>query len=228
MSKKPRFNIKLRLPEIVLFKIVKFVNQINETIAKKYNDKKEKKEKEDTTQKSIAAIKKELINKLNVFIKNINNVLFKCWEKLDALLFEIGKLLKDDQKIILPKLNRMIPYLEAFITLSHLQFLQESSEITKSNPFIMEKAYRKTPHKTPMKNMMLSPNGPYVGTFTEFFYKFCDKNKKIINLILRRYPKMFPNELLIKISNFLDLENKKKYLLLYQYSVRTMKPCYPH
>ena len=199
------------LPEIVLFKIVKFVNQINETIAKKYNDKKEKKEKEDTTQKSIAAIKKELINKLNVFIKNINNVLFKCWEKLDALLFEIGKLLKDDQKIIIPKLNRMIPYLEAFITLSHLQFLQESSEITKSNPFIMEKAYRKTPHKTPMKNMMLSPNGPYVGTFTEFFYKFCDKNKKIINLILRRYPKMFPNELLIKISNFLDLENKKKY-----------------
>ena len=168
------------LPEIVLFKIVKLVNQINDTIAKKYNDKKDKtnsKEKEGENkdnkgkEATTSQIKQELKNELNNFIKRINNTLSKCWEKLDILLFEISKLLKDDQKIIIPKLNRMIPYLEAFITLSHLQFLQENSEITHTNPFIMEKAYRKSPHKTPMKNMMLSPNGPYVGTFTEFFYK---------------------------------------------------------
>ena len=140
------------LPEIVLFKIVKLVNQINDTIAKKYNDKKDKtnsKEKEGENkdnkgkEATTSQIKQELKNELNNFIKRINNTLSKCWEKLDILLFEISKLLKDDQKIIIPKLNRMIPYLEAFITLSHLQFLQENSEITHTNPFIMEKAYVK-------------------------------------------------------------------------------------
>ena len=70
----------------------------------------------------ISSIRKELQNQLKSFIKKINELLFKCWEKLDQLLFEISKILKESQKTIVPKLNRLIPYLEAFITLSHLQF----------------------------------------------------------------------------------------------------------
>ena len=222
------------LPEIVLFKIVKLVNQLNETIVKRYKKDKattntngdannnNNKDSDDNKDNEVYC---KLNKELNVFIKNINTMLFKCWEKLDLLLFEISKKLRDDQKTIVPKLNKMIPYLEAFITLSHLQFLQDNKEIT-SNPFIIETSYRKTPLKTPIKSMLISSssspnnihntnnnnNNAYSSiSFGEFFYKFCDKNKKVINLILRRYPRMFPNELLIKISNFLDLENKKKY-----------------
>ena len=210
------------LPEIILFKFVKLVNSLNDTINKKYNDKQIKKKPNDNKDSinKIISIRKELQNELKIFIKKINDLLFKCWENLDKLLFEISKILKESQKTIVPKLNRLIPYLEAFITLSHLQFLSDGNDINKNgNIFIVEKEYKTTPHKTPQKNTLiqLSPNSNnpfYSFSFVEFFYHFCEKNKKVINLILYRYPKMFPNELLIKISNFLDLENKKKYLKL--------------
>ena len=155
------------LPETILFKIIKLVNQINITINKRT-------EKEDSTNKEVIPVdnnisnvnpdqnnnnnnqmivevtennnnnnnlnnhsntqnvknkkpkdkKSEKIkNELNEFIKTINTQLIKCWEKLDLLLFEVSKMMKEDQKVIDPKLIRLIPYLEAFITLSHLQFL---------------------------------------------------------------------------------------------------------
>jgi hypothetical protein len=140
------------------------------------------------------------------FIKNFNEELMNCWEKLDILLFEISKIMKEDQKIIDPKLNRLIPYIEAFIVLSNLQFLPEKPN--QMQKFIMETTYKRSPKCSPDLKFK-----KYISEseFADFFYKFCDKNKKVINLILRRYPKMFPNEILIKISNFLDLENKKKY-----------------
>ena len=208
------------LPEIILFKFVKLVNSLNDTINKKYNDKQLKKKGSELKEQmnKISSIRKELQNQLKSFIKKINELLFKCWEKLDQLLFEISKILKESQKTIVPKLNRLIPYLEAFITLSHLQLLSDGNDINKnSNIFVVEKEYKSSPHKTPQKNnlIQMSPNSNnpfYSFSFVEFFYRFCEKNKKVINLILCRYPKMFPNELLIKISNFLDLENKKKYL----------------
>ena len=140
------------------------------------------------------------------FIKHFNEELMNCWEKLDILLFEVSKIMKEDQKIIDPKLNRLIPYIEAFILLSNLQFLPEKQN--QQQKFIMEATYKKSPKYSPDYKFK-----KYISEseFSDFFYKFCDKNKKVINLILRRYPKMFPNEILIKISNFLDLENKKKY-----------------
>ena len=140
------------------------------------------------------------------FIKNFNEELMDCWERLDLLLFEVSKFMKEDQKIIDPKLNRLIPYIEAFILLSNLQFLPEKPN--QMQKFIMETTYKKSPKYSPDYKFK-----KYISEseFADFFYKFCDKNKKVINLILRRYPKMFPNEILIKISNFLDLENKKKY-----------------
>ena len=140
------------------------------------------------------------------FIKHFNEELMNCWEKLDILLFEVSKIMKEDQKIIDPKLNRLIPYIEAFILLSNLQFLPEKQN--QQQKFIMEATYKKSPKYSPDYKFK-----KYISEseFSDFFYRFCDKNKKVINLILRRYPKMFPNEILIKISNFLDLENKKKY-----------------
>ncbi len=145
-------------------------------------------------------------NLIMTFIKNFNEELMNCWEKLDVLLYEVSKIMKEDQKIIDPKLNRLIPYIEAFILLSNLQFLPDKpNQIQK---FIMETTYKKSPKFSPDYKFK-----KYISDseFADFFYKFCDRNKKVINLILRRYPKMFPNEILIKISNFLDLENKKKY-----------------
>lgn len=145
-------------------------------------------------------------NLIMTFIKNFNEELMNCWEKLDILLYEVSKIMKEEQKIIDPKLNRLIPYIEAFILLSNLQFLPDKpNQIQK---FIMETTYKKSPKYSPDYKFK-----KYISEseFADFFYKFCDKNKKVINLILRRYPKMFPNEILIKISNFLDLENKKKY-----------------
>ncbi len=166
----------------------------------------------------------KLKSELSDFVKKINLVLIKCWEKLNHLLFEISKIMKEEQKTLDPKLNRLIPFIEAFITLSYLQFLPEKVMLT-INPFIMEKSYKNTPRKSPqVRNGLSNGNSPLHLAegldYNEFFYRFCDKNKKIINLILRRYPKMFPNEILIKISRFLDLENKKKY---FRYELKKLK-----
>ena len=156
------------------------------------------------------------------FIKNFNEELMNCWEKLDLLLFEVSKIMKEEQKIIDPKLNRLIPYIEAFILLSNLQFLPEKPN--QMQKFIMETTYKRSPKYSPDYKFK-----KYISEseFADFFYKFCDKNKKVINLILRRYPKMFPNEILIKISNFLDLENKKKYFRFEVKKLGMEKPAHP-
>ena len=200
------------LPEIILFKIIKFVNNINNNINKKYftkaNNINESKEDKEITEKNIK-IKKELFTQYKTFIGKISDILFQCWEKLDILLYEINIMLKDDQKTIASKLNRLIPYLEAFITLSHLHFIfygNNNSSTTNSNKFVIEKSYEAEKKSPLQKNISFSES-----SFIKFFYSFCEKNKKVINIILRRYPKKFPNELIIKISSILDLENKKKY-----------------
>jgi hypothetical protein len=267
------------LPENVLFKIIKLVNQINQTINKDSPDEKNKfnmllepnhipEESEnsmnesqnrednqnemivdqednqiinseinfDSDQNALSRRQSKISNKsetkekskksqkikqeLNEFIKQVNSMLLKCWEKLDLLLFEVSKMMKEDQKIIDPKLNRLIPYLEAFITLSHLQFLPENKAEMSNNPFIMEAAYKRTPKKTPQKHFLSNTKDQLDLHFNDFFFKFSEKNKKVINLILRRYPKMFPPELLIKISHILDIENKKKY---FKYELKKLK-----
>ena len=225
-----KINIQLfnkLLPDIVLFKLVKFISSVNdnfnEEINELENDKKDKdknKPEDKNENEKINARnlqnKKDMLNKLKEFIKNINNILFPCWEQLDNLLLDINTLIKDNQDIIIPKLNRLIPYLETFITLSHLQFISTNSPSSTNdkNAFIFEKKFMglgdslisglsPNPHIQNIKNE--------IDAFVEFFYEFCEKNKKIINFILRQYPKMFTNELIIKISSLLDLENKQKY-----------------
>ena len=197
------------LPEIILFKLIKFVNNINNNINKKYITKSnESKEEKELIEKNIK-IKKELFTQYKAFIEKISDTLFPCWEKLNKLLNEINILLKDDQKTIASKLNLLIPYLEAFITISHLHFIfyGNNSSANNSNKFVMEKNYQ-AEKKSPMRNNFASFSD---NTFFKFFYNFCEKNKKVINILLRRYPKKFPNDIIIKISSILDLENKKKY-----------------
>ena len=220
------------LPGIILSKLIKLVNNIHDNINKKYDDKKintqnknnekndknEKNEKDGKNDKNDKndkkklieknqKIKTELLSQFKTFLGKINDILFPCWEKLNNLLFDINKMLKDDEKTIASKLNRLIPYLEAFIILSHLQFLF-FNEKCDNTTFIIEKNYQKE-FKSPARNLIL--NYTDCSSFAQFFYNFVEKNKKVINLILRRYPKKFPNELIIKISSILDLENKKKY-----------------
>jgi E3 ubiquitin-protein ligase HUWE1 len=93
--------------------------------------------------------------------------------------------------------------------LSHLHFIfyGNNSSTSVASKFVIEANY-KAEQKSPSRNNLLSFND---SSFIKFFYNFCEKNKKVINIILRRYPKKFPNELIIKISSILDLENKKKY-----------------
>jgi hypothetical protein len=205
------------LPENVLFRMIKLVNQINQVISKNTQEDDEEEDGDSNKPKSKKNDKQKI--ELIEFIKVVNGQLKMVWENLDMLLYEVSKIMKEDQKIIDPKLNRLIPYLEAFITLSHLQFLPEKSQ-NMVNTFIMEEAYKRTPRRTPQYNNIMNSENIQDINFNEFFYRFCDKNKKVINLILRRYPKMFPNELLIKISNFLDLENKKKY---FRYELKKLK-----
>ena len=128
---------------------------------------------------------------------------------------------KENQDSIFPKLNNLIPYLDTFITLSHLQFISTNSPILNSenNPFIFEKKFEANtqspihmspPNVQSMSLIRLNSKNE-IDSFVEFFYEFCENNKKIINFILRQYPKMFTNELIRKISSLLDLENKRKY-----------------
>ena len=218
------------LPDIVLFKLVKFISSVyenfNEQITELENKKNEKDKNEnndnnekDKNENKNLQNKKDMMNKLKTFIRNINDILFSCWEQLNNLLTDINNLLKDNQDIILPKLNRIIPYLETFTTLSHLQYVSTTLSGIKSdnNAFIFEKKF--ISGKEPQSSSYPSPPTPLkhlnskndIDVSVEFFYEFCEKNKKIINFILRQYPKMFTNELIIKISSLLDLENKQKY-----------------
>ena len=200
------------LPEIILFKLIKFINSINNNINKKYytksNNLSPTKEEQEIIEKNIK-IKKELFAQYKVFIGKISDILFSCWEQLNKLLYDINIMLKDDQKTIASKLNRLIPYLESFITLSHLHFIfyGNNSSASVASKFVIEANY-KAEQKSPSRNNLSSFSD---SSFIKFFYNFCEKNKKVINIILRRYPKKFPNELIIKISSILDLENKKKY-----------------
>ena len=193
------------LPDIVLFKLVKFISNINDY----FNE-------ENKNSENISEMNKELKH----FIKSINEILFPCWKQLNNLLLDLNNLLKDSQEIIFYKLNRLIPYLETFITLSHLQFISTNSATllnSENNPFIFEKNFEnqglgpipKSPNNSLSLIRLNSKNE--VDSFVEYFYEFCEKNKKIINFILRQYPKMFTNELIKKISSLLDLENKQKY-----------------
>jgi hypothetical protein len=148
-----KINIQLfnkLLPDIVLFKLVKFISSVNdnfnEEINELENDKKdkdknkpeEKNENEKINTRNLQN-KKDMLNKLKEFIKNINDILFSCWEQLNSLLLDINNLIKDNQDIIIPKLNRLIPYLETFITLSHLQFISTNSTSSDKKAFIFEK-----------------------------------------------------------------------------------------
>jgi hypothetical protein len=190
------------LPEIILFKLIKLLSSINDNFTNKINEVEKPGFKKKSKNNDKATIT-DMQNKLKIFIKNINDKLFSCWEQLNNLLLDINNILKDSQDTLLPKLNRLIPYLETFIILSHLQFISSSANSTNNseNPFIFEQKFisgKDSPvHITfPLKSLN-SKNE--VDSFVEFFYEFCEKNKKIINYILRQYPKMFPNEIIIKI-----------------------------
>ena len=214
------------LPDIYLFKLVKFINSASDDFNEKITQLEKNKNENEILQK------KNMYKKLKHFIKEINEVLFSCWEQLNNLLFNINTRLKENQELILPKLNRLIPYLETFITLSHLQFIATYSPILDQDkkPFIFEKNFdsnRKSSNlsssfnaqpQSPLPLVRLNSKNE-VDSFLEFFYEFCEKNKKIINYILRQYPKMFTNELIKKISPLLDLENKKTY---FQHSLKKL------
>ena len=213
-------------PDIYLFKLVKFINSASGDFNEKITQLEKNKNENEILQK------KNMYKKLKHFIKEINEVLFSCWEQLNNLLFNINTRLKENQELILPKLNRLIPYLETFITLSHLQFISTYSPNLDQDkiPFIFEKNFdsnRKSSNlsssfnaqpQSPLPLVRLNSKNE-VDSFVEFFYEFCEKNKKIINYILRQYPKMFTNELIKKISPLLDLENKKTY---FQHSLKKL------
>ena len=101
-----------------------------------------------------------------------------------------------------------LPFLQSFIILSFL-YINFNSKYNKNNSaqFIIEKNY-KSEQKSPLRNDILT----FTDTsFIQYFNKFCDDNKKLINIILKKYPYQFPRGLIIIISKILDLENKKKY-----------------
>ena len=93
---------------------------------------------------------------------------------------------------IISKLNRLIPFFDAFLTLSHLNFIfygTNKNSNQNKDKFVIE------------ENILLLNKSQSFESFSsesfpvKLFFEFCQKNKKIINLLLRRYPQKFPNEL---------------------------------
>jgi len=114
-------------------------------------------------------------------IKQINKSLFHVYKKLAILLSEITFYSKEDQKITDPKLDRLIPYLEAFILMCHLQFNLnfEQKETNDVKFYKTTSKIEQTPQHEFFKNSIND-------TFVDFFLVFCTNNKKIINLMLKR------------------------------------------
>ena len=121
---------------------------------------------------------------------------------------EINIKSKDGEKKIESKYTIFFPFLRAFIILSSLYIHFNSKNIlNKSSEFIIEKNYQ-SGKKSPSRNDSLSFTN---SVFIKYFYKFCEDNQKIINLLIKKYPNKFPSSIIIFISGVLDLENKKKY-----------------
>jgi hypothetical protein len=94
------------LPEIILFKLIKLLSSINDNFTNKINEVEKpgfKKKSKNNDKTTIT----DMQNKLKIFIKNINDKLFSCWEQLNNLLLDINNILKDSQDTLLPKLNRL-------------------------------------------------------------------------------------------------------------------------
>ena len=187
-------------PENILLSLLKFIGNICNKIFIKYNNKlKDSKVDNKNT-------KKELLTKSGEFIEKIIEILFPCWEKLNHLLNEINSKIKEKSNILESKYLIIFPFLDSLFIVSFL-YINYFSKDNKNNTvqFIIEKNY-KSETKSPLRNDLIIFND---SSFIEFFYKFCDDNKKIINLIFKKYPKKFPKELILIISKILDLENKK-------------------
>ena len=187
-------------PENILLSLLKFIGNICNKIFIKYNNKlKDSKVDNKNT-------KKELLTKSGEFIEKIIEILFPCWEKLNYLLNEINSKIKEKSNILESKYLIIFPFLDSLFIVSFL-YINYFSKDNKNNTvqFIIEKNY-KSETKSPLRNDLIIFND---SSFIEFFYKFCDDNKKIINLIFKKYPKKFPKELILIISKILDLENKK-------------------
>lgn len=163
-----------------------------------------------TSKRKITTIEK-IKQDMSDLVKALNHLLLEVYKKLDFLLSEINFHYKEDQKIVDPKLDRLIPFLEAFIIMCHLQFNLNYDLESERNLSSKEKFFKTNSkiEQTPQNDFFKNTVNDH---FIDFFIKFCTNNKKIINLMLKRYPRMFPNDLLLKINKFLDLENKKKYL----------------
>ena len=191
-------NYNMPLPEHILLSLLLFVRNLQKNICIKTNNKSKDNKK----------IKTELLMQFANFISKINKILFPCWEQLDKLLNEINKKIKDGEKKIESKYLIFLPFLQSFIILSFL-YINFNSKYNKNNSaqFIIEKNY-KSEQKSPLRNDILT----FTDTsFIQYFNKFCDDNKKLINIILKKYPYQFPRGLILIISKILDLENKKKY-----------------
>jgi hypothetical protein len=251
-------------PEIVMFRIIKLINKIsnslhfnkkqkrdsneeengfnfffndviennnnininNNEIINEEEDKVEGEKAKEKNKQKISALEKTKID-MSELIKSLNTNLFDVYKQFDNLLLSFSINIKDDQKMIDPRLDRLVPYIEAFIIMSHLQFfyshdlqVQHSTTNNNNSKFLIKQSYNnsKTPEETPIIDFFSINKKDY---FVEFFLKFCTNNKKIINLMLRRFPKMFPTELILKISKFLDLKNKKKY---FKMELKKLKP----
>ena len=113
-------------PENVIFKMIKILYKI--TLSLKLFSHKINNTNNiiDLNQSNKKKPKMSIMDKIKIdiadLIKQINSSLFHVYKKLDVLLSEITFHSKEDQKITDPKLDRLIPYLEAFILMCHLQF----------------------------------------------------------------------------------------------------------
>ena len=184
------------LPDIILFKLVKFINSASDNFNEKITDLEKKKNENEILPK------KEMYKKLKHFIKEINDILFSCWEQLNNLLLNINERLKENQELILPKLNRLIPYLETFITLSHLQFISTYSPMgTEKSPFIFEqnfespKSYNNSqPNNQSMTLVRLNSllDLENKKTYFQHSLKKLPSNKKFLKIQVRRNgPQLF-------------------------------------
>ena len=192
-------NYNKPLPEHILLSLLIYIRNLQKNICTKPNNNKEKDNKK---------IKTELLIQFASFIGKINKVLFPCWEQLNNLLNEINKKINDGEKKIDSKYLIFQPFLQSFILLSFL-YINFNSKYNKNNSvqFIIEKNY-KSEQKSPLRNDIFTFTD---ASFIRYFNKFCEDNKKIINIILKKHPYQFPRGLIIIIAKILDLDNKKKY-----------------
>ena len=189
------------IPQIVLLTIIKFIEIRFNNILVRYNTK------TDSNEINIKykILRNRLLKQFKIFINNLVGILYPLFQELNALIIEENKKIKNSPEKNL-EISLSIDLLDVFISLSRLYILLYSKK-NRISRYMDERSFH-------LETLNFSYNNDS-KVFSEvdyinFFEKFCEDNKKNINIYIMKNQnyKKIEYSFIKKLSPILEIENK--------------------